>query len=145
MWLSLCALNQQPVNAAVAAGRLFRTKQLGLHNSAQLVAGLPSHLASGCLIVVRQHFCHLEPPLPLRLSSLLEHRGLVVSSTFPAHSSTTVINTSTDPVLRINNNIPVWLAGMLRRVAGSAMTRWHCCQLLLLFGCLSHILKIGQI
>lgn len=83
----------------------------GLHNSAQLVAGLPSHLASGSLIVVRQHFCHLEPPLPLCLFPLTGAQRTVVSSTFLAHSSMTVINTSTDSVLCINNNIPVWLVG----------------------------------
>lgn len=35
----------------------------------------------------------------------------VVSSTFLAHNSMTVINTSTDSVLSIKNNIPVWLVG----------------------------------
>lgn len=83
----------------MAAGR---TKELSLRPK------LPSHLASGSLIVVRRHFCRLEPTLLVRLLSSLERRAAAVSSPFLAHNSTAVINTSTDTVPSINNNIPVW-------------------------------------
>lgn len=98
----------------------------------------------------RLPYCGPTTFLPFRASSpslpvpLTGAQRAVVSSTFLAHSSMTVINTSTDSVLCINNNIPVWLWDGVAG-GGSAMTCFHCCQLLLLFGCQRHkSLKIEQ-
>lgn len=79
--------------------------------------------------------------LPLALQCVVvPHTGgerSVATSASLAHSSMTVINTSTEPQLCINNNIPVWLLawGGGRWVAGSTMTYFLCCQLLFLLGC----------
>ncbi len=65
----------------------------------------------------RLPYCGTTTFLPFRASSpslpvlLTGAQRAVVSSTFLAHSSMTVINTSTDSVLCINNNIPVWQVG----------------------------------
>lgn len=68
-------------------------------------------------------FTGCSPSRPVLLNG--EHRAAVSSSTLSAHSSMTVITTSTD-CLCINNNIPVWLVRL------SSVTCFHCCQRLLL-------------
>lgn len=75
-----------------------------------------------------------SPPLgPVLLAWRTEGRGLV--STSSARSSSTVINTSSDSVLCMNNNIPVWLVGLC---GGSAVSGFHCCQLLFLVESQNH-------
>lgn len=65
----------------------------------------------------RLPYCGPMTLLPFRAYSaspmvlLAGAQRAVVSSTFLAHNSMTVINTSTDSVLSIKNNIPVWLVG----------------------------------
>lgn len=63
----------------------------------------------------RLPYCGPTTFLPFKASSALsgllrsqEHRAIAVAPPFLAHNSVTVINTSTDTVLSINNNIPVW-------------------------------------
>lgn len=86
-----------------------------LHNSARIVADTLGQRLPYCGPTTFLPFRASSPSLPV----LTGAQRTVVSSTFLAHSSVTVINTSTDSVLCINNNIPVWLVGWC---GGSAMT-----------------------
>ena len=79
------------LSSTIATDLHVHTKQLQLHNSAALVARLPSHLANGSLIVVHQHnlsssaiYSHLLPSLqPGETVSSEQRRGAVVSFPFP--------------------------------------------------------------
>lgn len=112
MLLSLCAFKPMAVSSAAAAG------STGPHKVARVAQQCSACGRAALTLGQRLPYCGPTAFLPFRASSpsppvlLTGAQRAVVSSTFPAHSFTTVINTSTDSVLCINNNIPVWLVGL---------------------------------
>lgn len=95
---------------------LLRLNSYYLTLTAQALNRLPLSCEVWAALTVGQRLPYCGPTafLPFKASAALpgprrsqEHRAIAVAPPFLAHNSVTVINTSTDTVLSINNNIPV--------------------------------------